>query len=249
MSSSSSSSIASSSRPLTPFPHTHTLTHGSGGSYFHHIQFEVQPHKYTSQPIHFAIKKPLSTPTPPSLIRRSSSNSKRIMLSPTLRATSSSSSSSTSEMIAPIPRRVSSSSSSSSSRSSRSISSPPMPITPVLESPTAPPPTPLSLPPPLNQFKIQTTTTTITEIIEIENEYNSFNYDPYSISLSNGEEIASTSSLSNSKILKRPKFKRRDTPIPKTTTLSSLKMYTFQDEYGRKILRSVIDGGNWVIVD
>ncbi|WWC62172.1 uncharacterized protein I303_104765 [Kwoniella dejecticola CBS 10117] len=239
------SSPSSSSRPLTPFPHTHTLTHGSSGSYFHHMQFEVQPHayEYTSQPIHFGMKKPLSTPTPPSILRRGSSQKQnRVTTSPSLQAISPSM-----ELYHPTPRRISSSSSSSSS-SSRSIASPPMPVTPILESPTAPPPTPLALPPPITFVKPFTSASTETQS-EAAYSYNtSFNYDPYSISLSTGEEIAFASST-NGYVPQRPKFKRRDTPIPKTSTLSSLKMHTTQDEYGRKILRSVIDGGNWVIVD
>ncbi|WWC89304.1 uncharacterized protein L201_004225 [Kwoniella dendrophila CBS 6074] len=261
--SSSSSSSLGSPRPLTPFPHTHTLTHGNNGSYFHSIHYEMEPHKYTSQPIHFQLKKPLITPTPPSLIGRKSSL-KRVPSA----SSSSSSFSSTSPLviISPIPRRASSSFSSNSS----SISSPPMPTTPILEeSPNAPPstPTPLSLPPPSVPIQVSAfassssskgETNSMNEMITIisESEFSTttitnFNYDPYSISLSTGEEIASTyyNSEYTSKQIKRPKFKRRDTPIPKkTTTLNSLKMSMVQDDDGRKLLRSVIDGGNWVIV-
>ncbi|WRT66389.1 uncharacterized protein IL334_003344 [Kwoniella shivajii] len=218
-----SSSIA---RPLTPFPHTHTLTHGSHSSYFHHIPFESQPHAYKSQPIHFQLKT-VHSPVPPSLIRRSSSNS-RYHPSPSL--------SYEGPLRTPKARRVSSSSSYATSSSSSSMESPSLPVTPVLESSSEYstfsdllPTTPLELPPRANKAS----------------SYETFNYDPYSTSLSTGEEIATGFSH---QILERPKFIRRDTPIPKTSTLKSLKMSTRQDENGRKLLKSVIDGGNWVIV-
>nr|XP_031863289.1 uncharacterized protein CI109_001162 [Kwoniella shandongensis]KAA5530361.1 hypothetical protein CI109_001162 [Kwoniella shandongensis] len=226
-------------RPSTPFPHTHVLTHGHHGSYFS----LTSPHAYTSQPIHFHMPA-LPSPTPPSLLKRQSSSGSNYIRHASVSSSSSSSNSRTPtspRLIAPTPQRASST---RSSISSASLASPPMPTTPTLASPIAPPPsTPFSLPPPAYPKS--------TSPVE-------FRYDPYSTTLFSGEEIASlpTSSYLDERPV-RPKLKRRDTPRPKTTTLGSLRMSGLvmdseesieEEEEERRVLRSVIDGGSWVIL-
>ncbi|KAK8864429.1 hypothetical protein IAR55_001677 [Kwoniella newhampshirensis] len=261
-------STMTSPRPSTPFPYTHTLTHGHHGSYFH---LSPQPHAYTSQPIHFHMPA-LPSPTPPSLLKRQSSSGSNTGRHGSVSSTASSSSStgstasavtpSSPRLMAPAPRRISSTRSSISS-SSASISSPPMPTTPTLSSPSAPPPTPLSLPPPAHSHKSMQV---ISELDHPDLDLG-FSYDPFSTTLLSGEEIATLPYLSpldekEEKMERpiRPKLKRRDTPRPKTTTLGSLRMsgmvashdhvndQEYRDAEERKVLRSVIDGGSWVIL-
>ncbi|WVF71396.1 hypothetical protein IAT40_006200 [Kwoniella sp. CBS 6097] len=292
---------SASPRPLTPFPHTHTLNHGHHASYFHHIPYEAQPHAYASRPIHFQVS-PMPSPTPPSLVGKGShvsrtpsftkSKSPRVGPStPTSPAGSSGSASgslstsgSTSSerdvqlvhIVAPSPRRMSSSTSTStSSSSSYSMASPPMPTTPHLDSAlVAPSPatTPFSLPPPAythqHQQKRSAPSTTFEPIVEVPTPFdapstassssspsewalplNKFNYDPYSSHLSTGEPIATGYLPSSSPATKRPKFKRRDTPIPHVQSFAQLMMRTgIQEDNESRVLRSVIDGGAWVIV-
>ncbi|WVR07055.1 hypothetical protein IAU60_004094 [Kwoniella sp. DSM 27419] len=233
----------SSGRASTPFPHTQTLSHGHHTSYFHHIPFESQPHAYTAQPLHFQVKR-APTPTPPSLLRKGSNVS-------TSSAASASSSRRPSVALPSTPRRVSSTGSSSGSESS--IASPSMPITPTFESAMIPSrvPTPFALPSPAfgyDNYKRGAPSTSPIDEIPLS-LVDAFNYDPYSSHLSTGEPIA-TGYLPSTPA-KRPKFKRRDTPVPLQSTLSSLRMKSLVDEEYNKeerVLRSVIDGGAWVIL-
>ncbi|ORX36611.1 hypothetical protein BD324DRAFT_651100 [Kockovaella imperatae] len=57
-------------RPSTPFPHTASLSHSASGS--NHHKMTLPPTYHYTTPIHFA-PKALPTPTPPSLLARTSS--------------------------------------------------------------------------------------------------------------------------------------------------------------------------------
>ncbi|OCF36780.1 hypothetical protein I317_05883 [Kwoniella heveanensis CBS 569] len=286
------STMSASPRPLTPFPHTHTLYHGQHASYFHHIPFEAQPHaQYASRPIHFQVS-PMPSPTPPSLVGKGShvsrtpsftrkNNSPRAgpstpaAASTSTAASASGSASSATHILAPSPRRMSSSTSTSTSSSSDySMASPPMPTTPHLDSAfihPSPATTPFSLPPPAYSHQQKRSSSPFEPIIEVPTPFNDaptparsssselerardsskFSYDPYSSYLATGEPIATgyLPSLSPS-ATKRPKFKRRDTPIPHVHSFAQLiRMRTGVDEENEsRVLRSVIDGGAWVIV-
>ncbi|WVQ99471.1 hypothetical protein IAU59_006606 [Kwoniella sp. CBS 9459] len=310
-----STTMTASPRPLTPFPHTHTLNHGQHASYFHHIPFEAQLHAhghghaygYAARPIHFQLN-PLPTPTPPSLVGKGSHVSRTPSFtkstpapkspragpsSPSLSGvasgsaststSASESSSSPNEIFAPSPRRMSSSTSTSTSTSSSySMASPPMPTTPHLDSAfVAPSPatTPFSLPPPAyghvhHQLKrtapsssSASSSSSFEPIIEVPTPapfeepaspstsfelplpLAKFSYDPYSTHLPTGEPIATGYLGFSSSPAKRPKFKRRDTPIPHVQSFAQLLMRTgAQEDSESRILRSVIDGGAWVIV-
>ncbi|WVQ83276.1 hypothetical protein IAT38_005415 [Cryptococcus sp. DSM 104549] len=275
-------------RPSTPFPFTHTLHHGHQSSYF-------QPHPYTTQPLHFHMPR-LPVPTPPSLLQRQASwtrtasprfapehyqHASASTFTPTSTPTTSTPStpySSTStrvtppELIAPKARRAST----TSAYSAFSISSPPFPTTPILESPLCTPPSPFALERTSTRSTEAGDLPELAEVDEPEVEVMPYGtpsqqdyarcWDLPSDKPSRGRSCAllpsSTSSRARSRShvsraaravekaarVVRPKLKRRDTPRPGVSTLGSLGMTREGSGGEGKVLKSVIDGGHWVVV-
>lgn len=234
-------------RPSTPFPHTHALTHSRYESTYHSL---TSPTGYfSSRPLHFSMR-PLPTPTPPSLLNRT----------PSTGSNHASSSSSSALTASPrTPALVNSHMRRESTVSIASVESTPLPTTPhhlEEESPSAPYPTPFELPSPLYSNKGKAlelpppeynwTHKEITDQTLFNVSYSPLDLCPMTTSNTN------TSPSPASPV--RPKFKRRDTPRPQTTTLSSLGMTDGiqRDEdghRGKRRLTSVVDGGAWVVLE
>ena len=243
-------------RPSTPFPHTHSLTHSASGSSYYHLS----PRAHYTTPIHFA-PKAVPTPTPPSLLARTSSSgsssSGRIHLRRSsgghLETPTSPGMPSTPSLAPTSPRRSSCTS---------------LPLTPPLEtSPLEMEPAPLALPEP--QYKSNGFALPPPEYNWSEKQIEpgtSFDF-----SFAPPDEnvwVASRPTLKRRPVLQRrdtprptanscplvkPFLKRRDTPRPGQSTAAKLKMITPVDEEQgdakRRTLRSAIDGGKWIVME
>ena len=120
-------------RPSTPFPHTHTVTHSAQGSSYHRLSLPASYHYAT--PIHFHVRQ-LPSPTPPSLLSRTSSSGSshsgylhlRRSSSATRPPAEGSDLSRIPSLVSPSPRRTSTST--SASLSEMEHASPSLPVTP-----------------------------------------------------------------------------------------------------------------------
>ncbi|OWZ33137.1 hypothetical protein C356_05460 [Cryptococcus neoformans c45] len=229
-------------RPSTPYPYTHTLVHGHSASY---LQPHPLHHHASTQPLHFHMTR---TPqrVPPSLLHRVSSSSSaprspRLMPLSAPHPASSSRSSETPET--QLDRRTSTCS---------SAYSPALPTTPPLL-PTLIAPTPLTLPPsvmypaPLDQVE---------ELLPVGLEQldkSQSHASVWQVEVEDEEERGRKRSVGQ-----ETRFKRSQTPtvllealkrLSKCAAIDEKRERTPETEGERKrVLRSMVDGGAWVVV-
>ncbi|KAK1924225.1 hypothetical protein DB88DRAFT_489521 [Papiliotrema laurentii] len=215
-----------SSRPGTPFPHTHILHHSSTSSTFQPMSASSY---FTSQPLHFAPRE-LPARTPPSLLKRnSSSSSSSARYSPSLP-----------DLIPSTSRRQD-----SASTSEDSSCESPLLRTPVSEanSPPAPPPTPLALPSSVLKGK---------GLALPPPEYNWTDKELSPTTSFDMSAFKDQDQTPKRPALTRPKLQRRDTPRPPASfspTVSPAKRARDEARNSRRQLTSMVDGGSWLVIE
>lgn len=232
--------MTSTARPSTPYPHTHTLQHTATGAIFHAMPAQ----SYFAMPIHFTPRE-LPTRTPPSLLNRSGSSSSTCSRSSYRRQPSSPA----------LPSLDHSRRESSTSVISEEADSPVL-ITPAMDFislPSSPSTVAFELPEPLVQKR---------GFALPPPEYNWTDKEITSETSFNGPQLSKDMLLSppspritaqSSPV--RPSLTRRDTPRPTTESLTTYSMSVSsgaprEERYiGRRRLTSMVDGGDWIIIE
>ncbi|KAL0255934.1 hypothetical protein I308_100745 [Cryptococcus tetragattii IND107] len=254
-------------RPSTPYPYTHTLVHGHTASYF---QPHPLHHHASTQPLHFHMTK-MPERVPPSLLHRvSSSSSSSIPRSPRLMPVSpphpqprpqprSQPRSQLHSQPEPQPQPMASSSHLPETPLDRQISScssaysPALPTTPPLL-PTLIAPTPLTLPP---SIMYPSSLDQVEELSSVGSEQldksQSHDGSAWQVQVQDEEERGRKRSVDQ-----ETRFKRNQTPAILLEALKRLSKcaaaeenteHTPEAEGGReRVLRSMVDGGAWVVV-